>query len=421
MKILVIGSGAREHAIVSKLLESKYAPEVICVPGNGGIGQIVRCVNIKVEEIDAIVNLAITESIDFVFVGPENPLALGLTDKLNAANIRVFGPTQMAAKLESSKKFSKDFMLKNNIPTAKYFVASDEKTAAKYIQNNDKYPIVLKADGLAAGKGVIIPNTEEEALAAIVTLQKMAPGEIVIEEFIEGPECSVLAFCDGKTVRTMVSGMDFKRVGEGDSGPNTGGMGVIAPNPCYTEELAKLCDEIIFKPTIKAMNDIGAPFKGCLYFGLMLTADGPKVIEYNARFGDPETQPILQLLKTDLVDIVNAVIDERLDEIEIEWSKKTAACVILASGGYPNEYVVGEKICGLDEKGQVCGEAVKIFHAGTSFDGEFKTAGGRVLAVTSTAENLTDALNLCYGAASKISFNGMHFRKDLEERVMEKL
>lgn len=420
MKILVVGSGAREHAIIVKMLESKHKPEIICAPGNGGISRIARCVNLKVDKVDNIVNLARDEAVNFVFIGPENPLAAGLADKLIAANIKVFGPTINAAKIESSKAFAKDLMLKNNIPTAKYFVAKDEKSAVDYIKNNDKYPIVLKADGLAAGKGVIIANTHDDAILAISTLQKMAPGEIVIEEFIEGPECSVLAFCDGKTVRPMISAMDFKRVGEGDSGPNTGGMGAVAPNSCYTAEVSKICAETIFKPTVKAMSDIGAPFKGCLYFGLMLTADGPKVIEYNARFGDPETQAVLELLDTDLVDIVNSVIDEKLHEIEIKWSDKTAACVILASGGYPNEYEIGKKIVGLNEKGQISDDFIKIFHAGTSFGGDFKTAGGRVLAVTASAENLTTALNLCYNATLKINFEGMHYRKDLEKRVAEK-
>ncbi len=417
MKILMVGGGGREHALIKKLKESRYAPEIICAPGNGGIACDARCFDVSAEDISGMVKLAKRENVDLVFVAPDNPLADGMVDELEAEGIRAFGPTKAAAQIEASKVFAKNLMKKYGIPTAGYEVFDNPQAALEYIKSKNEFPTVIKADGLAFGKGVIIAQSMSEAETAISSLMEdkifgESGSRIVIEQYITGPEVSVLAFCDGKTVKPMVSSMDFKRVFDGNIGPNTGGMGTISPNPYYTDDIAEICMEKIFAPTVRAMAEEGRSFKGCLYFGLMLTDDGPKVIEYNSRFGDPETQVVIPRLKTDLVDIINAVIDEKLDEIDIEWDNGAAACVVLASGGYPGKFEKGMIIKGLDKSGGA--EGVTVYHAGTKLsDGRFLTSSGRVLGITATAPTVDEALEIAYAHIGKISFNGMHFRTDI--------
>ena len=417
MKILMVGGGGREHALIKKLKESRYAPEIICAPGNGGIACDARCFDVSAEDISGMIKLAKRENVDLVFVAPDNPLADGMVDELEVEGIRAFGPTKAAAQIEASKVFAKNLMKKYGIPTAGYEVFDNPQAALEYIKSKNEFPTVIKADGLAFGKGVIIAQSMSEAETAISSLMEdkifgESGSRIVIEQYITGPEVSVLAFCDGKTVKPMVSSMDFKRVFDGNIGPNTGGMGTISPNPYYTDDIAEICMEKIFAPTVRAMAEEGRPFKGCLYFGLMLTDDGPKVIEYNSRFGDPETQVVMPRLKTDLVDIINAVIDEKLDEIDIEWDNGAAACVVLASGGYPGKFEKGMIIKGLDKSGGA--EGVTVYHAGTKLsDGRFLTSSGRVLGITATAPTVDEALEIAYAHIGKISFNGMHFRTDI--------
>lgn len=417
MNILMIGSGGREHALVKKLLESPKCTKLYCAPGNGGIAADAELVDINVMDKHGMVEFAKKNSIDLAFVAPDDPLADGMVDAFEAAGIRAFGPNAKAAVIEASKVFSKNLMKKYNIPTAKYEVFDNVEKAIQYVKSENTAPIVVKADGLALGKGVIIAQTVDEAVAAIKSIMQDkkfgdSGNNIVIEEFLTGPEVSVLAFTDGKCVKPMVSSKDHKRAYDNDEGLNTGGMGTISPNPYYTDEIAQECMDTIFKPTIDAMNKEGRPFKGCLYFGLMLTPNGPKVIEYNARFGDPEAQVVLPRLKTDLVDICEAVIDEKLSDIDIEWYDGAAACVVMASGGYPLSYKKGIEIFGLDQKGQVDGTVV--YHAGTKFEnGKYYTNGGRVLGVTARADNLDDALKKAYAAVDKIKFDGAHYRKDI--------
>lgn len=417
MNILMIGSGGREHALVKKLLESPKCTKLYCAPSNGGISRDAQPVNIGVMEKDKLVSFAKENKIDLVFVAPDDPLADGLVDAFEKENIRAFGPSKAAAIIEASKVFSKNLMKKYNIPTANYETFDNAESAIVYIKKQNETPVVVKADGLALGKGVIIANTIDEAVDAVKSImQDKKFGEsgnhIVIEQFLEGPEVSVLAFTDGKCVKPMVSSKDHKRAFDNDEGLNTGGMGTISPNPYYTDEIAKECMEKIFVPTIKAMNSENRTFKGCLYFGLMLTKNGPKVIEYNARFGDPEAQVVLPRLKTDLVDICEAVIDQKLSELSIEWSKDACACVVMASGGYPVAYKKGIEIFGLDKKGQVDGAVV--YHAGTKYEnGKFYTNGGRVLGVTACADTLENALKKAYSAVDKIKFENAHFRHDI--------
>lgn len=417
MNLLVIGSGGREHAIIRKLKESKRLSKIYCAPGNGGISKDAECIDIPVMDIDGIVKFSKDYDIELVFVAPDDPLAAGMVDALEAAEIKAFGPRANAAVIESSKVFSKDLMKKYNIPTADYEVFDNSQKALEYIKNNNKYPIVIKADGLALGKGVIIAQNYNEAQQAVKTIMEdkvfgASGNKIVVEEFITGPEVSVLAFTDGKCIKPMVSSKDHKRALDNDKGLNTGGMGTISPNPYYSEQMAELCRNKIFLPTVRAMNKEGRTFKGCLYFGLMLTKDGPKVIEYNSRFGDPETQVVLPRLKTDFLDIIEAVVDERLDEQPIEWSDEACACVVAASGGYPKKYEKGLEITGLNSNGQIDGAIV--YHAGTKLkDGKFYTNGGRVLGVTALGKNLDEALKKAYGAIDKINFKGMHFRHDI--------
>ncbi len=417
MNILVIGGGGREHAIIRKLKESPKLTQIYCAPGNGGISKDAVCVAIEVTDIDGVVRFSKEKQIDMVFVAPDDPLAAGMVDALECAGIPAFGPRANAAVIESSKVFSKDLMKKYNIPTAGYEVFDQSHKALDYIRENDQYPIVIKADGLALGKGVIIAADYSEAQDAVKTIMEdkvfgASGNQIVVEEFITGPEVSVLAFTDGKCVKPMVSSKDHKRALDNDKGLNTGGMGTISPNPYYTEELASLCMKTIFMPTVNAMNQEGRVFKGCLYFGLMLTKDGPKVIEYNSRFGDPETQVILPRLKTDFIDILQSVIEGRLEAQPIEWSGDACACVVMASPGYPGKYPKGLEITGLDENGQTKGATV--YHAGTLYkENKFYTNGGRVLGVTALGQTLEEALGKAYNAVEKIKFDGAHYRHDI--------
>lgn len=417
MNILMIGAGGREHALVRKLLESPKVTTLYCAPGNGGISRDSICVNISVMDKTAMLQFAKEHQIDMVFVAPDDPLADGMVDAFEAAGIPAFGPNAAAAIIEASKVFSKDLMKKYNIPTAGYEVFTRSEKAIAYVEKQNQFPVVVKADGLALGKGVIIAQTFTEAKEAIQSIMEDkkfgdSGNQVVIEEFLTGPEVSVLAFTDGKTVKPMVSSKDHKRAYDGDQGLNTGGMGTVSPNPYYTDALAQKCLDTIFIPTIKAMDKEGRPFKGCLYFGLMLTPNGPKVIEYNARFGDPEAQVVLPRLKTDLVDIMEAVINETLSEIDIQWTDDTSACVVMASGGYPEQYEKGIEIFGLNKDGQV--EGATVYHAGTAYkDGKFFTNGGRVLGVTTTAPTLEKALEKAYSAVSKIKFSGAHYRTDI--------
>lgn len=425
MKILMVGSGGREHALIKKLLESDRVDSVICAPGNGGISCDAECFSVNVMDIDGMISLAKEQNVDFVFVAPDDPLAAGMVDAFEKEGIKAFGPSALAARIESSKVFSKNLMKKYGIPTAAYEVFSDSEAAVAYIESTGKFPVVIKADGLALGKGVIIAEDLESAKDAVKSIMEdkvfgASGNNIVVEEFLTGPEVSVLAFTDGKTLAPMVSSMDHKRALDGDKGLNTGGMGTVAPNPYYTKEIAQECMETIFMPTVKAMCSEGCPFKGCLYFGLMLTPDGPKVIEYNSRFGDPETQVVLPLLETPLVDIIEAVADETLDKINVVFAEESCACIIMASGGYPGSYAKGVEIKGLNNKGNVDGAVV--YHAGTKLEnGKFLTNGGRVLGVTARAENLPSALEKAYAATQLISFDGAHKRNDIGKRALEAL
>ena len=423
MKLLVIGSGGREHAIVRALKKSPKANEIHVLPGNGGISEDAVCAPIAATDIDGAVAYAKEHGMDFAVVTPDDPLCLGMVDAMEAAGIPCFGPDRRAAEIEGSKVFAKGLMKKYGIPTAAYEVFDNAEEALKYVESAPA-PIVVKADGLALGKGVVVAMTREEAAAAVKNAMiDRAFGEsgarVVIEEYLEGPEMSVLSFTDGSTLVPMVASMDHKRALDGDEGPNTGGMGAIAPNPYYTPEVAAECMEKIFLPTVRAMNAEGRPFRGCLYFGLMLTKDGPKVIEYNCRFGDPETQAVLPLLKTDLLDVMEAVAAGRLSEINVEWLDKCSCCLVLASGGYPKAYKKGLPISGLTG-GQMPGSGVEVFHAGTKKlpDGSLVTNGGRVLGLTAVADTLREAVETAYSAAEKIGFEDMHYRRDIGARAL---
>lgn len=423
MKVLVVGGGGREHAIIRKLKEAKAAPQLYCAPGNGGIAADAVCVPIKATDVQAMVEWAVQNAMDYVVVAPDDPLALGMVDALAEKGIPAFGPDKAAARIEASKVFSKDLMKKYGIPTARYEALSDAESARAYIRAQGKYPVVVKADGLALGKGVLICEDEAAAMAAVKSIMEdgafgASGSRVVVEEFLTGPEVSVLSFTDGQTVVPMVSSMDHKRALDGDRGLNTGGMGTIAPNPCYTPELAQACMRTIFQPTIEAMRAEGCPFRGCLYFGLMLTPDGPKVIEYNCRFGDPETQVVLPLLDGDLLEIMQATTNGTLAGVPVKWKAASAACVVLASGGYPQKYESGKPITGL-VNGQLPGGGATVFHAGTKLeDGGLVTAGGRVLGVTAVAETLQAAVKAAYAAAENIHFEGMHMRSDIGARAL---
>lgn len=425
MNILVVGGGGREHAIITALSKSPKVEKIWAAPGNGGISALAECFPVKATDLDGILGLAKKLNPDFVFVAPDDPLVIGMVDRLNEAGFRTFGPRANAAILEGSKVFSKALMKKYGIPTAGYETFTDADKAIEYIKAQNSYPAVIKCDGLALGKGVIIAKDFEEAEAAVKSMLLdgkfgKSGSEIVVEEFMTGPEVTVLAFTDGKTVKPMISSMDHKRANDNDEGLNTGGMGTIAPNPCYTDAFKAECMEKIFKPTIAAMQKEGRPFKGCLYFGLMLTPNGAKVVEYNCRFGDPETQVVLPLLETDLVDIMEAVWEEKLDQLDIKWSDKSCACVVIASGGYPEKYETGKEISGLDEKGQ--SPLAYVYHAGTKLEnGKYYTAGGRVLGVTATGADLREALDKAYKAVDAITFEKAHHRNDIGQRALKAL
>jgi len=416
MKVLIVGGGGREHAIAWKISQSPKVSKLYCAPGNGGIASLAQCVPIKAMDIEGITSFAKSEGIDLVVVAPDDPLAAGMVDALENAGIRAFGPVKAAAEIESSKVFSKNLMKKYGIPTAAYEVFDNADNALEYLRTCS-YPTVVKADGLALGKGVIIAGNYDEAEKAVRSIMSdrifgSAGNRVVIEEFLVGTEVSILAFTDGETLVPMVSSQDHKRAMDNDMGPNTGGMGTFSPSRLYTAEINDYCMKNIFMPTIEAMRKEGRRFKGVLYFGLILTADGPKVLEYNARFGDPETQVVLPHLKTDIIDIFEAIIDERLSEINIEWENRSAVCVILASGGYPSKYETGLEITGIDEAEK--DPSVIVFHAGTKLEaGKYYTAGGRVLGVTAVADTIDDARAKAYAAVGKIKFEGMHYRRDI--------
>lgn len=418
MKILVVGGGGREHAIIKKIKENKKVEQIFALPGNGGIAKDATCVNIGAKEIDKIVNFAVENKIDYAVVAPDDPLVLGAVDELNKVGIPCFGPDSKAAIIEGSKVFSKNLMKKYNIPTASYEVFSDYKKALLYVENCP-IPVVIKADGLALGKGVIIAENRQQAKDAVLSIMEdkifgKSGNNIVIEEFLEGPEVSVLAFTDGETVIPMVSSMDHKRSGDGDTGLNTGGMGTIAPNPFYTKDIEEVCKREIFIPTINAMKSEGRVFKGCLYFGLMLTKNGPKVIEYNCRFGDPETQVVLPLLKSDLLDIMMATTNGTLKDVKVKFSNENACCVVLASKGYPQSYEKGYEIT-LPEN--AIGE---IYVAGAVLDGDtLKTSGGRVLGATCVGESLKMAIDKAYRLADTIKFDNKYMRNDIGLKALK--
>lgn len=416
MKVLVVGGGGREHAICAKLAGSPKVKKLFCAPGNGGIASVAECVPIKATDIQNVVNFAKNNSVDFVVVAPEDPLAMGCVDALEAAGIRAFGPTAAAARIEASKTFSKSMMSKYGIPTARWASFSELGDALAYLETQPEQ-VVIKCDGLALGKGVIIARSRAEAESAVRDMLEGgrfsdAGRQVVIEEYMDGREVTVLAFCDGDTVVPMPASRDHKRAFDGNDGPNTGGMGAICPVPDYTPELSARCMEEIFLPTVRAMKLEGCPFKGVLYFGLMLTAEGPKVVEYNARFGDPEAQAVLSLLETDLLEIFLAVREGRLGGLPIKWKPGSAAVVVMASGGYPGDYEKGYAIGGLDHVLECA-----VYHAGTVKAGEgYVTSGGRVLGVTAAGDTLGEALGKAYNGIEKISFSGAHYRRDIGKR-----
>ncbi len=417
MKIMVVGGGGREHAIIKKIKQNPNVKEIFALPGNGGMAKDATLVDIGAKEIDKIASFAVENNIDYAVVAPDDPLVLGAVDALEAKGIPCFGPRANAAIIEGSKVFSKNLMKKYHIPTAEYEVFSDVEKALQYL-DTAPIPTVIKADGLALGKGVIIAQTREDAKNAVRSMMEdkvfgASGDQIVIEEFLTGPEVSVLAFTDGKTLVPMVSSMDHKRAGDNDTGLNTGGMGTVAPNPCYTEDVAKECMETIFLPTMNAMNKEGRTFKGCLYFGLMLTPKGPRVIEYNCRFGDPETQVVLPLLESDLLTVMQAVTNETLAETEVVFKKESACCVIMASRGYPEKYDKGLPLTISDDVADsvyVAGAAIK--------EGVLVTNGGRVLGVTALAETLDEAIEKAYAKVDKIHFENAFYRHDIGKKAL---
>lgn len=416
MKVLVVGSGGREHAICWKLLQSPKVEKLYCAPGNAGIGETAELVPIGAMEFDKLIEFVKSEGIDFTVVGMDDPLVGGIVDRFEEEGLKVFGPKANAAIIEGSKAFSKELMKKYNIPTAAYETFDNYEKALEYVKKGD-FPVVLKADGLALGKGVLICNTLDEAVEGLNTIMVdkkfgESGNKVVIEEFLTGQEMSVLSFCDGKTIVPMVSAQDHKRALDGDKGLNTGGMGTFSPSRVYTPELADECMETIFKPTVEALNKEGRTFKGIIFFGLMLTPKGMKVIEYNARFGDPETQVVLPRLKSDLMEIFEACAEGTLDKVNVEWEDNGTACVVLASGGYPESYTKGYEITGLEEAKKA--ENIVVFHAGTALkDGKFVTNGGRVLGVTGIGKNLDEAIKIAYEGVKLVDFKDKHFRRDI--------
>jgi phosphoribosylamine--glycine ligase len=422
MKVLVVGSGGREHTLVWKLAQSPRVDQIYCAPGNGGISKLAECVDISADDMEALVRFARDKGIDLIVVGPEGPLALGIVDRFEEAGLRVFGPRKNAAILEGSKQFTKDFLTRHGIPTAAYQSFTDPEAAISYIRRQGA-PIVVKADGLAAGKGVIVAQQVDEAVAAVEEIMRAkrfgAAGDtVVVEECLVGEEASFMAFTDGKTVVPMLSSQDHKQVLDGDQGPNTGGMGAYTPAPVIQERTAEIMDAIMV-PTVRGMAEEGRPFTGVLYAGLMITTAGISVLEYNVRFGDPEAQPILFRLKSDLVDIIEAILANRLHECRIEWTEGASACVVLSSGGYPGTYETGKEIAGLDALPD--SDDLYVFHAGTqTTNGKIVTAGGRVLGVTARGPNLASALGRSYDAVNRIHFEGKHYRTDIGQKGLER-
>lgn len=420
MKVLVIGGGGREHALVWKIAQSPRVEKIYCAPGNAGIKALAECVEIAADDVEKLLAFAREEGINLTVVGPEAPLMAGIVDAFRAEGLRIFGPTRAAAELEGSKAMAKDLMAKYNIPTAAYRVFTEAEPAKAFIRQLGA-PCVVKADGLAAGKGVIVARTLAEAEAAVDLIMGerafgSAGDRVVVEEYLEGQEVSILAFTDGRTVIPMVSAQDHKRIFDGDQGPNTGGMGAYSPAPIYTPEVAAVVEREILLPTIQGMAADGRPYQGVLYAGLMLTKDGPKVLEYNARFGDPETQAVLPRLETDLVEIMEAVIDGRLDEIQIQWKPEAAVCVVMAAEGYPGPITKGDEIQGLAE---AAATGALVFHAGTMAEGErILTAGGRVLGVTALGANIEEAIQKAYQGVGCIRFRGMQYRRDIGAKAL---
>lgn len=422
MRILVVGGGGREHALVWKLSQSPQVEKIYCAPGNPGIGEIAECVNISVDNIKALCGFARDHNVDLTVVGPEKPLTDGIVDYFTAQGLKIFGPTQEAAQLEGSKTFAKERMQEYHVPTADFAVFSSAAEAKAYIENQG-ISIVVKADGLAAGKGVVVAETAAEALAAIdeIMLKKVhgdAGNQVVLEERLIGEEASLLAFTDGTTVIPMVAAQDHKRVGDGDTGPNTGGMGAYAPAPVVTPELLKQIQETILQPMVDGLRNDGILYQGCLYAGLMITAEGPKVIEFNARFGDPETQVVLPLLDGDLVPVLEACINGNLKQCDVKWKDSAAVCVVVAAGGYPGEYRRGDAISGMDA---ATAKGAVVFHAGTGLtDDTVVTNGGRVLGVTAVAPTIAAAVDKVYPAVEQIKFTGMQYRKDIAHRALKR-
>lgn len=422
MRVLVVGSGGREHAIITKVAQSKRVKEIYCAPGNVGIARIAKCIDIGVMEFDKLADFAVQKRIDFAIIGPDNPLCVGIVDVFEKRGIKTFGPRANAAILEGSKAFSKDLMKKYNIPTAAYESFDNAEDALKYLETA-KMPIVLKADGLALGKGVLICNTLEEAKEGVETIMVdkkfgTAGNKLVVEEFMTGREVSVLSFVDGKTIKTMTSAQDHKRAKDGDQGLNTGGMGTFSPSPFYTKEVDEFCRKNIFQPTVDAMRSEGREFKGIIFFGLMLTQDGPKVLEYNARFGDPEAQVVLPRMNNDIIDVMEACVDGTLDNIELDFEDNAAVCVVLASDGYPEHYEKGFPITGFEAfDGK---DDYYCFHAGTKLSGgEIVTNGGRVLGITATGSNLKEARSKAYEATKWISYGNKYMRGDIGKAIDE--
>ncbi len=414
MKLMIVGSGGREAALLHYLSKNKKVSEIYALPGNAGSAEFATNIDIKATDIEGIVNFAVENAIDYAVIAPDDPLVLGAVDRLGEKGIACFGPTAVAAEIEGSKVFSKGLMKKYDIPTAAYEVFDNAKDALEYIDKQGSYPAVIKADGLALGKGVILATNRDEAEAALRDIfeKKIFGGSgerVVIEEFMTGPEVSALCLVDGETVKPLTSSMDFKRIGEGNTGANTGGMGAIAPNPYYDSETEKICMEKIFLPTVRAMKAEGREFKGCLYFGLMLTAGGPKVIEYNCRFGDPETQAVLPLIDFDLLEAFIAVTEGRLGDFEMKFKNKHSACIVMASGGYPGAYETGKEIKVADRP-----QDTELFFAGVKCEGDkLVTSGGRVLGAVAVKDNLSEALDTAYRFAEEINFEGSYMRRDI--------
>ncbi|MDD4753991.1 MAG: phosphoribosylamine--glycine ligase [Desulfitobacteriaceae bacterium] len=421
MKVLVVGGGGREHALVWKLAQSPKVDKIFCAPGNAGIARLAECIDIASDDINALLDFAVKNRIDMTVVGPEAPLTAGLADRFAEAGLKVFGPAKRAAEIEGSKTLAKEIMEKYQIPTAKYRVFTEAAPAIEYIKKIG-VPVVVKADGLAAGKGVIIAEDMDTALSAVKQIMEekvfgAAGNKLLVEEFLEGEEVSVLAFSDGTCVVPMVSSQDHKRAYDNDQGPNTGGMGAYSPAPVYTTEMAEIVLEKILQPTIDGLKAEGRTYRGVIYAGLMITKDGPKVLEYNARFGDPEAQPVLMRLETDLVDIMESVLEGRLKQQEICWSPEAAVCVVLASGGYPGTYEKGKEIFGLNQNGP----GSYAFHAGTAIkDAKIVTSGGRVLGVTARSASIEDAISAAYKEAEKINFAGVHYRRDIGAKALNR-